>query len=54
MHLIDANVLITAHNTYYNIEQVPEFWDWVRHMGEAGEIKMPLEIYDEIKDGSTD
>ena len=54
MHLIDANVLITAHNQYYNIEQVPEFWEWLRHMGEAGEIKMPLEIYEEIKDGGTD
>jgi len=54
MNLIDANVLITAHNTYYNIEQVPEFWEWLKHMGEADLIKMPLEIYDEIKDGGTD
>jgi hypothetical protein len=54
MHLIDANVLITAHSTYYSIEQVPEFWEWLRHMGEAGLIKMPLEIYEEIKDGGTD
>ncbi|HEX3665531.1 MAG TPA: DUF4411 family protein [Rhizomicrobium sp.] len=41
MYLIDANVLITAHNTYYSIEQVPKFWDWLRAMGEAAEIKMP-------------
>ena len=54
MHLLDANVLITAHNTYYNINQVPEFWEWLRHMGEAGQVKMPLEIYEEIKDGGTD
>jgi len=54
MFLLDANVLITAHNTYYNIEQVPEFWDWLRHMGESDQLRMPLEIYEEIKDGSKD
>ncbi|WP_410001046.1 DUF4411 family protein [Rhizobium leguminosarum] len=27
MHLLDANVLITAHNLYYPIQRVPEFWD---------------------------
>jgi hypothetical protein len=54
LYLIDANVLITANNTYYPIEGVPEFWEWVAHQAEAGTIKIPLEIYEEIKDGSTD
>jgi hypothetical protein len=54
MHLLDANVLITAHNAYYSLEQVPKFWDWLREKGEAGLIKMPCEIFEEIKDGSTD
>jgi hypothetical protein len=54
MFLLDANVLITAHNAYYNIEQVPEFWEWLKHMGETNQLKMPLEIYEEIKDGGTD
>jgi hypothetical protein len=54
LYLIDANVLITAHNTYYPIDSVPEFWEWVAHQASAGAIKMPLEIYEEIKDGSTD
>ena len=54
MFLLDANVLITAHSTYYNIEQVPQFWDWLRHMGETNQLKMPVEIYEEIKDGSKD
>ena len=54
MHLIDANVLITAHNQYYAIDSVPQFWAWLRERGEAGEIKMPAEIFEEIKDGGTD
>ncbi|MBS0469645.1 MAG: DUF4411 family protein [Proteobacteria bacterium] len=54
MHLLDANVLITAHNSYYAIDQVPQFWAWLRQMGDAGHVKMPAEIFDEIKDGGTD
>jgi len=54
MHLLDANVLITAHSQYYPIDQVPQFWAWLKQMGQNGEIKMPAEILDEIKDGSTD
>ncbi|MEF0944251.1 MULTISPECIES: DUF4411 family protein [Rhizobium] len=52
MHLLDANVLITAHNLYYPIGRFPEFWDWLVHMGEAGEIKVPVEILEEITEGS--
>ncbi len=54
LYLLDANVLITAHNTYYSIEQVPEFWDWLRHSGERGHVKMPLEIVEEVKAGKDD
>lgn len=51
LYLLDANVLITAHNNYYPIDSVPEFWGWIAHQGEAGAVKMPLEIYEEIKEG---
>lgn len=54
LYLIDANVLITAHNLYYPINGVPEFWAWLSFRAAAGDIKMPLEIYEEVKDGSTD
>ncbi|WP_284759968.1 DUF4411 family protein [Agrobacterium sp. fls2-241-TYG-188a] len=52
MHLLDANVLIAAHNLYYPIQRVPEFWDWLVHMGEIGALKIPVEILEEITDGS--
>ena len=54
LYLLDASVLITAHQNYYPIDRVPEFWGWLQHMGATGNIKMPLEIYEEIKDGPTD
>ena len=54
LHLLDANVLITAHSLYYPIDTVPEFWAWLVHKGQSGDLKMPLENYEEVKDGSTD
>lgn len=54
MFLLDANVLITAKNQYYPIARVPEFWDWLVHMGLAGSVKMPLEIMEEIAGGNDD
>jgi hypothetical protein len=51
LYLFDANVLITASNTYYPIDQVPEFWEWIQYQGESGNIKLPLEIMEEIVAG---
>ncbi len=53
-YLIDANVLITAHNLYYPVNGVPEFWAWLSFRATAGDIKMPLEVYEEVRDGGTD
>ena len=50
LYLLDANTLITAKNSYYQMNRVPEFWDWLVHQGEIGNIKIPLEIYEEFKD----
>ena len=51
LYLFDANVLITASNTYYPIDQVPEFWEWLQFQGKSGNIKLPLEIMEEILAG---
>lgn len=32
----------------------PYFWAWLVHKGNTGDLKMPLENYEEVKDGSTD
>ena len=54
LYLIDANVLITAHNNYYPVDSVPEFWDWILYQANAGLLKMPIETYEEIKFGGKD
>jgi hypothetical protein len=54
LYLLDANVLITAHNQYYPLDRVPEFWGWIHHVAIEGHVKMPAEIFDEIKDGTKD
>lgn len=51
LYLLDANVLITAHNQYYPIDRIPEFWAWLAHNGTAGVLKMPLETFEEVRDG---
>jgi hypothetical protein len=54
LYLLDANVLITAHHLYYPLDSVPEFWAWLAHKGRTSDLKMPIENYEEVKDGSTD
>ncbi len=54
LYVIDASVLITAHNTYYAMDVVPEFWEWLLHHAAAGTIKMPKENLDECTDGDND
>ena len=51
LYLLDANVLITAHRDYYSVQRVPEFWEWLRHHAEAGRVKVPAEILDEVTRG---
>ena len=48
LYLIDANVLIRAHEDYYPLDRVPQFWVWMEHEALAGRIKMPFEIHNEI------
>jgi hypothetical protein len=54
IYLTDANVLITANNYYYPIDRVPEYWGWLAYMGSQGHVKMPFEIFEEVKDGPDD
>lgn len=51
LYLLDANVLITANNQYYPVDRVPEYWEWLHHVCSKGHVKLPLEIYEEVKSG---
>lgn len=48
LYLMDANTFITAKDQYYQIERIPEFWDWLIHQGAQQQIKIPIEIFNEI------
>ena len=54
VYLFDANVLITASNTYYPIDQIPEFWAWIGYQASIGNIKLPIEIIEEVLEGGND
>ena len=51
LYLLDANVLIDANHNYYPMARVPEFWEWLLHMGVEGHVKMPIEIHAEVARG---
>ena len=48
LYLLDANVLIRAHEDYYPIDRIRPFWDWLLEEAKSERVKMPLEIYNEI------
>ena len=54
LHLLDANVLITANRDYYPLERVPEYWEWLAHHAADGQVKMPIEMVEEIREGTDD
>lgn len=51
LYLLDANVLITAHDDYYPIDRIPQFWDWIIYHAARGLVQMPFEILAEVKAG---
>lgn len=52
IYLLDTNVLIDANRDYYPISRVPEFWEWLEFWGNKGQVKIPLEMYEEVKEGN--
>ncbi len=50
LYLLDANTLIDAKRDYYPIDRVPEFWDWLVFHWQQGNIKIPIEVYEEFAD----
>jgi hypothetical protein len=51
LYLLDANILIAASNSYYPLDQVPEFWAWLQHQAADGHVKIPQEVMEEIEEG---
>ena len=51
LYLLDASVLITAKNQYYQFGRVNQYWDWLVAQAEQDNVKIPYEIYEEITQG---
>ncbi len=51
LYLLDANVLIASANGLFQLDRVPQFWAWLVEMGRDGRIAVPLEIWEEFKEG---
>ena len=48
IYLLDADTLIRADNTFYRLKRVPPFWEWLKHQGALGNVKIPIEQFEEI------
>jgi hypothetical protein len=49
--IIDSNVLIEPHKTYYSFDFVPEFWNFIEQGITANKIIILDMVYDEITTG---
>jgi|SRR5271157_1816246 len=48
LYLLDANVIIQAHEDYYPVDRIPQFWSWLLDMAAMNVIKMPRVIFNEV------
>jgi len=54
LYLLDADSLITSNNVYYPLSRFPSLWQWLIWNGEQGNIKIPIEQFEEITAGNDD
>lgn len=54
LYLLDADTLITGDRRAYPVRRFPVFWEWLRHQGTIGNVKIPLEQYEEVVSGRGD
>lgn len=52
MYLLDANVFITAANTYYALDIFPAFWSWLADAASNGVVGTLEHIRDEVTTGT--
>ena len=51
-YLLDSNVLITAHRSYYAFDLCPGFWEAVKAGHAAGKIFSTRRVLDELRRGA--
>ncbi|MEO1785177.1 DUF4411 family protein, partial [Thermodesulfobium sp. 4217-1] len=52
MYIIDTNIFITPHRTYYPFQFGLEFWNFLVKKAEEGEVCGIDKVYDELKDSN--
>jgi len=52
IYLLDTNVLVDSNRDFYPVDGVKEFWEWLLSKANENIIKIPDEIYTEIKNGN--
>ncbi|WP_456325527.1 DUF4411 family protein [Desulfonauticus submarinus] len=50
-YCLDTNVFVQAHRTYYAMEIVPGFWDFLKREALNKNICIPKMVFEEIKEG---
>jgi Domain of unknown function (DUF4411) len=53
IYLLDASAIITAKDVYYQHDRVPEYWNWLASYSRKGIVKIPFEIFGEVKPNDT-
>jgi len=54
LYLLDADTLITGDRRAYPLRRFPVFWEWLLHQGTLGNVKVPLEQFEEVTSGRGD
>lgn len=49
MYLLDTNIFIEAHRTYYAPDLVPGFWTWLQEQHTLGHLASTYDVYSELK-----
>lgn len=52
LYLLDADTLIRGDRDFYPLQRFPVFWRWLQHQGTVGQVKIPLEQFEEITVGN--
>ena len=53
-YYFDTNILVTAHRYDFPLATSQEFWDWLVELGEAGTIRFPEVVFEELGRGKMD
>jgi hypothetical protein len=51
VNLFDANTFMESMRTYYPIDMVPAYWEWLKKAHESGDLASIKAVYEEIVDG---